>query len=308
MRIYLMIFTALAVLLYGCGDSEPGQAPVSDSYYEEHENWKQERIESLKDSTGWLRLAGMYWLEKGANHFGSGENNDVIFPEGTIAEQAGTFLYEDGNVIMKAAEGVTITHNGEQVTEFTLYDGNIAPHVQHGSLEWLVIVRDDITAIRLYNKDNPQADAFNGFPAYSIDTEWKREARFIPHSEETTLSIVNVLGQQVEVPSLGAVEFTVNGELYRLDAIDRDDRMFIIMADDTNRSETYQAGRYLYIDYPDEGNELTVIDFNKAYNPPCSFNKFTTCQLPPSQNRLDVAITAGEKRPMDWEGLDVTPD
>ncbi|MEA2490620.1 MAG: uncharacterized protein QOH21_2412, partial [Acidobacteriota bacterium] len=58
---------------------------------------------------------------------------------------------------------------------------------------------------------------------------------------------------------------------------------------------TYPAGRYLYADMPGKDG-TTVIDFNRAYNPPCAFTTFATCPLPPLQNRMPVRVTAGEKK------------
>ena len=308
MCVRFLIFFISAILLYGCGESELGQAPTPEMYEEKIENWKQDRIESLKEPEGWLRLTGMYWLEEGENSFGSGEENDLIFPEGSIPEYAGTIIYQNGQVVMKTADDVPVTHTNEQVSEFVLYDGTDAPRAEYGSLEWFVIVRGDLTGIRLYDKEYARADAFDGFPSYPVDPEWRREARFIPNSEEITIPIVNVLGQQRDAPSPGAIEFTIEEETFTLDALEGGERLFIIVGDETNKTDTYQAGRYIYIDYPEEGSDYTVIDFNKTYNPPCSFNMFTTCQLPPPQNRLDVAIPAGEKRPVDWAGLDITPN
>lgn len=304
MKYLLLSVCTAAFFLYSCGNSGLGPAPVPDNYSEQVEEWKQNRVESLKAPTGWLRLAGMLFLEEGENSFGSGDDTDVRFPDGTIPEFAGTFIYESGRVIMEVAEDVAITHNGEPVEELVLYNGDETPSVEFESLEWLVITREDLKAIRLYNKENAKADEFEGFPAYPVDSQWLRKARFKPNPEGTTIPVVNVLGQQTDEPSPGRIEFTLNGSRHSLTALEGSERMFIIMADETNRTETYQAGRYIYIDYPEEGSDFTEIDFNKLYNPPCAYNVFTTCQLPPPQNRLEAAITAGEKRPVDWVGLD----
>jgi uncharacterized protein len=302
---YLMIALAV-IVLYGCARNDLGPAPVADDYPREMEEWMQQRVESLTEPTGWLRLAGMYWLEEGINRFGSGDDADVRFPEGTIQPIAGSFILSNGMVIMEAEPGVEITHEGEPVSDMVLYDGDEFPEAEHGSLLWHVIVRDDMTGIRLYNKENEKADNFTGFPRYEIDEQWHLRARFIPNPEGTTVSIVNVIGQQMESVSPGVLEFMIDGEIYTLDALESSDRMFLIVGDLSNRNETYQAGRYMYIDYPEEGSEYTIIDFNKAYNPPCAYNRFTTCQLPPIQNRLNVEITAGEKRPVGWDGLEAT--
>jgi uncharacterized protein (DUF1684 family) len=96
--------------------------------------------------------------------------------------------------------------------------------------------------------------------------------------------------------SPGAVVFEVDGQTYRLDAITEkgEAKFFMIIADQTSGKATYPAGRYLYVDPPDPSGRM-VIDFNKAYSPPCAFTKFATCPLPPRQNRLPFPIAAGEK-------------
>ena len=247
-RFYSAVVVLILILLTGCQKKELGPVEVSENYVQEVEAWKQDRVEDIKSPTGWLRLAGMFWLDEGENSFGSGENQDVQLPEGTIPENAGTFVYEDGRVTMFVNDGVTITHEGEPVEEMVLFDGvnEDTLNVQHESLEWFVIKRSDLVGIRLYNKENEQADQFTGFDTYPIDEKWNRKARFIPNPEGATVSIVNVLGQQEDLPSPGVLEFSIGGEIYTLDAIDSDDNMFMIVGDETNETETYQAGRYIY--------------------------------------------------------------
>lgn len=296
----------IPLLFSGCGgEGDLGPAPVPENYAEEIQTWVDARINDLTQPTGYMRLAGMYWFDDdGEYSFGSGNDVDFQFPEGTIPEYAGVFTFRDGNVVMTAADDVRITQDEEPVQEVTLYDGDETPAIEHGPLEWVVVERGDLTGIRLYNKNNPEADQFSGFDMYPVDPAWRLKARFIPAPDSAAIPIANVLGQLEEYPSPGRLEFTINGELFSLDALQGTTRLFIIVADETNQTETYQAGRYMYIDYPEEGSEFTVIDFNKAYNPPCAYSKFTTCQLPPPQNRLNVAITAGEKRPVGWDGLE----
>lgn len=301
---YKTSLLATAILfLCACTRTDLGQAPLPDDYQEQFDEWQESRMESLTNPTGWMRLAGMYWLEEGENSFGSGTQVDIKFPEGTMPEYAGEFILSEGNVLLQAANGVEFIHDGESFQQKEIYNGEEALSVEYGSLEWLIIEREDLIGIRLYNNDNPKVDSFTGFERYPLDPQWHLKAKFIPADEGDTISIVNVLGQLVDTPTPGSIEFMKDGEIYTLDALEGTDQMFLIVGDLTNRTESYQAGRYIYIDYPDEGDNYTIIDFNKIYNPPCSYNLFTTCQLPPVQNRLELEITAGEKRPQDWEGL-----
>jgi uncharacterized protein (DUF1684 family) len=95
--------------------------------------------------------------------------------------------------------------------------------------------------------------------------------------------------------SPGTAVFTVEGKEYRLDpVVESGDSLFFIFADETNRTETYGAGRFLYSELPKNGQ--VVLDFNRAMNPPCAFSSYATCPLPPKQNRLALRVEAGEKR------------
>ncbi len=293
----------LPLILIACNEQEPGQADIPENYEQHIDEWKAERVNSLKEPTGWMRLAGMYWLDEGKKSFGSGSDQDIRFPEGTIPGHAGYFHLQNGEVRIISADGVELTHNGQPIGEKVIYDGEEALEIEHNSLLWHIIERADLIGIRLYNKENEKVDRFTGFESYPVDPEWRREAIFVPYPDGSTISIANILGQQEDVNSPGYIKFTINGETYTLDAIESTEQMFIIVGDESNKTETYQAGRYMYIDYPEEGSNRTVIDFNKAYNPPCSYSQFTTCQLPPPQNRLDVEITAGELRPVGWDGI-----
>lgn len=301
---FIFIAIILLLMIAGCDTTtkRTGPAPTPPDYREQIDAWVDQRIEDLKAPTGWMRLAGLYVLDEGENSFGSGPDQDISFPEGTIARHAGSLILQDSVVTIRTSDGVQITHDGNPVDDMVIYDGDNAPVLNSGSLEWLIIQRQDLIAVRLYNKENPKVDQFDGFDRYPTDPSWHLYAHFEPNPPGTTVSVPNVLGQVDEVAMPGTLSFSIDGEEYRIQAIDAsDDRLFLIIGDETNETDTYPAGRYMYVDKPDE-NGTTIIDFNKIYNPPCAYNPYSTCQLPPSQNRLDVAITAGEKRPVNWSG------
>ena len=118
----------------------------------------------------------------------------------------------------------------------------------------------------------------------------------MPNPPGSTIEIADVIGGVAPVPNPGAVEFTRDGKSYRIQAIDEGgDELFLVFADRTNGHGSYGAGRFLYAGAPDAAGNV-VVDFNQAYNPPCAFTSFATCPLPPPDNRLDLAITAGEKK------------
>jgi uncharacterized protein (DUF1684 family) len=132
---------------------------------------------------------------------------------------------------------------------------------------------------------------------FAIDPEWVFNARFEPYEPKRQIKIVNVLGLEDDMVSPGVIVFTKNGQEVRLDAVlDGDDAtdLFVMFADGTSGHDTYGAGRFLHV--PFATDDKTVVDFNKAYNPPCAFNDFATCPLPPYQNRVKLKITAGERK------------
>lgn len=281
------------VLLLSCAQREEKLSEAA--HQQEVDAWFEDRIRNLKDTTGWLNLVGLYWLQEGINTFGSAETNQVVFPVGTIAADAGYFLVKNGVVTMNVNTGVPITSRGAAVTSMVVFHPDSArlPHVEHGSLQWFIIQRDNQVGVRLRDLNSAAVTRFKGIERYPVDLQWRVEAAFEP-TEGKTIDITNVLGQTVPTPSPGVLTFQIGGKKYSIDALEGGDELFLIFADDTNGKETYPAGRYLYVKKPGADNKV-VIDFNKAYNPPCAFTPFATCPLPPRQNVLALAVTAGEK-------------
>ena len=191
-------------------------------------------------------------------------------------------------------------HSGQPVTSMTLRssaDGE--PTVlTYGSLGWFIIQRgNDSMAVRVRDSEHPHLKEFKGIDTYPIDPAWRIKASFEPYDPPKMLTIPTVYGTILQQPSPGALVFEIDGNPYRLDptASSDDKRLFVMFADETSQSETYGAGRFLYVSQPGPDG-TTYIDFNKAYNPPCAFTNFATCPLPPTQNRLPLRITAGEKK------------
>jgi uncharacterized protein (DUF1684 family) len=289
---------AFTILLVACS---PGQTDMStDEHTASIEDWHAKRVESLKGPNGWLNIAGLFWLKEGMNTFGSGENNDIVFPAGKITEQAGYFTLRDGTVTMQALEGADITVKGSAVDSVVAFAAGISPgevpRMEHGSLLWFVIKRDDQYGIRLRDFESDGINKFHGIERYPVDLRWRINARFEKADPGKTIDITNVLGQTTPNPSPGTLVFEIDDKEYRLDAIFEGSApdYFIIFGDPTNEKETYPSGRYLYVD-PADSSGMAIIDFNKSYNPPCAFTPFATCPLPPRQNVLPVPITAGEK-------------
>lgn len=292
------IILAALLLILSCSPKKGAESSIDHAAYKlEIEAWHKKRVDDLKGPSGWLNLAGLYWLEEGINTFGSSDKNSLVFPSGKIADRAGFFLLKQNIVTVEVAPGVKIISEKLPVKSKVIYhpDSSRSPVLEYESLQWFVIKRDNKYGIRLRDFKNPKLEGFHGIERYPIDATWRAEAKFEKSAEGRTIEITNILGQTIPQLSPGSLIFTLNGKKYRLDALDEGgEDYFMIFGDKTNTKETYGAGRYLYVEKPDASGK-TIIDFNKAYNPPCAFTEFATCPLPPRQNILDIEIKAGEK-------------
>ncbi len=263
--------------------------------------WEEGRLERLRSEDGWLTLVGLGWLEEGVSTAGSDGKSAVVFPAGAPA-RIGTFTRSGTRVAFQPAPGVSVLRAGKPFgggTVQTDEEGRAEPDVlQVGRFRFQVIVRGDRVGVRIKDPEAPARREFRGIPMYPPSARWRIVARWEPEDPPTELAVPNVLGQVERSPSPGTAVFTVAGKEYRLRPVleEGSPDLFFVFADETNRTETYGAGRFLYADPAKDGT--VVLDFNQAYNPPCAFSAFATCPLPPKQNRLPLRVDAGEKRPV----------
>jgi uncharacterized protein (DUF1684 family) len=166
--------------------------------------------------------------------------------------------------------------------------------VYRGRLSFHVIKRDEGKHfLRVSDLESDVRRNFAGRIWYDVDPALRVNARFVPYKGKK-IEIVNVLGEVSQETVAGYLEFKLRGKTRRLDALaDPGQPLFVIFSDRTGESATYPPGRFLEVALPQNGK--TVVDFNKAYNPPCAFSAFTTCPLPPPQNVLKASVAAGEK-------------
>ena len=262
------------------------------------EKWRTGRVTELTNETGWLTLVGLYWLNPGENTFGRAPSNTLVLDHPNLADTAGTFTLTGSKVTFTARPGSGITHGGQPVTSIELVsDAKDSPTVvSSGPLRCFVIERAGKFGVRVRDVASPRRRDFAGLQYFPITPDWVFNARFEPYEPRRQIKIVNILGLEDDMVSPGALVFTKDGQQIRLDAVldgaDATD-LFVMFADGTSGHDTYGAGRFLHVPFATDGK--TVVDFNKAYNPPCAFNDFATCPLPPYQNRIALKITAGEK-------------
>lgn len=285
---------ALAIGTVSCGRAD---VPVDPAAYEaETLEWRAARLERLRGPTGYLNLAGLFWLDSATATLGSSTSSDIVFPP-SAAARIGTLQVSPDGVRLDVAADVQVLVDGKPVSSILIADDTTATPVtvNHRSFAWTVIKRDGRFALRLRDYEHPAIKAFPPIEYFPIDPELRVEASFKKFDTPKVLQVDTViegLGWQPKSP--GVVEFEIDGELMQLEAYASGDQLFFVFGDRSSGRETYPAGRFLYADWPTDGGQ-TVLDFNRAYNPPCAFNDFATCPVASPQNRLPVVIAAGEK-------------
>jgi uncharacterized protein (DUF1684 family) len=269
------------------------------SYRAEIERWRTRRLAHLTAPTGWLSLVGLDWLHQGTNVIGADPSSDVRLPAGTATPRLGVIEAGEEGVTAHLEPAAGVTHDGKPVTTLALRDdAHGSPTVlELGALSFHLIRRAGRLGIRVRDRDRPRSVAFDGIEYFPIDRKWRRPGRFSPSDPPQEVLVPNVLGFEETMVVPGSLQFEIDGTPQRLLAFEEEgtEDLFIVFGDETNGDQTYQAGRYLYA-RPADDRGHTILDFNKAYNPPCVFTPHATCVLPLPENRLPVRIEAGEKR------------
>ncbi len=255
--------------------------------------WHAERIERLSAEDGWLTLVGLDFLDEGKTTIGAGEKADLRY-EGLGVDLAGTFTKSGDTVRFVAAPGAAMTMNGMPVDSVTLTeDQGPESYLRSGTVSVALVRRNDALALRVRDNASPVRLHFKGVERYAFDPALRVTARIERHEKGETMAVTNVLGYTADAPRDATLVFDLDGQERRLDAQGTFDSLFVVFGDTTNGAETHGGGRFLYVKI-DEG-DTAIVDFNRAYNPPCAFTAYSTCELPTANNRLPIPIRAGEK-------------
>lgn len=280
------------VLALTCGGAEPAdRASAQDA-----EAWRAERVARLTTPTGWLTLIGLHFLAEGVNTVGTAADNVIVLAKGPA--RLGRVTLADGKVRFVAAPGVDVSIDGAptRTAELRPEAPTVAPTlVASGTVSFFVIERGGKLALRVKDSASERRTHFVGLDYFPFDPQWRIVATWVPFERSRQIPVVNLLGQTSPALVPGKAVFEHDGRTYELLPIDEGpgQPLFFVISDATSGKETYGAARFVYADPPRDGK--VVLDFNRAENPPCAFTPFATCPLPPRENRLPFAITAGEK-------------
>jgi uncharacterized protein (DUF1684 family) len=281
-------------------------APKDASWQTDLLAWRAKRAKDLQAPEGWLSLIGLDWLQDGDNSFGSAEGNLFQIPAKVPAHVAIVHLEKGALRLLPPAGGFPkeLKLDGKPASEAALFadDATTPSKLTIGTVAIIIIHRDERYALRVKDTQAPSRSTFHGLTWYAPDETYRVHAKWIPYTPPKVLDIPTILGTVSKLPAPGAAEFTIDGKTVHLEPVlesPDSKELFFIMRDTTSKTTTYGGGRFLYTDLPDHGVAQpgeVILDFNRLINPPCAFTAFATCPLPPTQNRLPVAIAAGEKR------------
>lgn len=268
------------------------------TYVHDLATWRADYAQRLQGDEGWLTVAGLYWLNSGENRVGTDPANDLVLRAGSTPAYVGVFDVRQDMVTFHAAEGVTVRQQ-ERVVRSTI----LTPGPGTGAAPADALVVGTVTlwlhqsgarlAVRVRDPHNPLRTGFRGCKWFPADPTYRITGRFLPYDMPKAVTLPNIMGDLEHYTSPGSVQFELQGNTLLLQPVSTGtDRLFFIFRDQTSGHETYGAARFLVTDGPRDGQVL--LDFNKAVNPPCAYNPYTTCPLPPKENRLPIRIEAGE--------------
>ncbi|MDA0329200.1 MAG: DUF1684 domain-containing protein [Gemmatimonadetes bacterium] len=311
---------ALAIVFAGCGEGPPESIPTDEAAHAVGvRRFHEARVAELAAPDSWLSLIALHWLPEGETTLGSDPASDLVLPAAKAAPVVGRVVRAGSSVRFVAEPGVRVTMGIDSTLSLTAGSGAFPPDdtrdpiitdealgeagpgksivFRHGPINWILVSRGGEFALRVRDNEHPAYADFTGIERYPIAAEWRVTARWVPH--EKTVLVPDVLGGSSETDSPAHLEFWVDGERHQLDVTGSPDaeRFMMVFADGTTGRGSYGGGRYVWFDAPDADRRV-VIDFNRAYNPPCVWTGYATCPLPTRDNRLDLAIEAGE---MDWK-------
>ncbi|HEX9624031.1 MAG TPA: DUF1684 domain-containing protein [Streptosporangiaceae bacterium] len=249
--------------------------------------WHSQHLAMLADRHGFLAITGLHWLDAEPQRFADAPGAWSTGPAGV------TVVLDESEELIVGGKPVHGEHSFGDIPE----RGSV--NAVSGDAVIEVAKRGGHDIVRPRHPEHPLRVSFGGVPAYAPDPRWVITGRYVAFDEprEATVGAV-VEGLQHVYATPGLIEFDVGGQTLRLTAFNGKvpGSLGVLFTDATSGVTTYPANRSLQVDAPDAQGTVTL-DFNRAVNLPCAYTDFATCPLPPAENRLPIAVEAGEKLP-----------
>ena len=287
---YLLCLMALVV---SCNQSSDFRI---DPEYETEFSAYSQRLEDGR--VKYLQLAGLFKFNEAESSFGSSESAVFKVDSPSAADLIGQFMFTVDStgaesVSFQANEGIVVKTENDSIISSIEYEldeyGSSVP-LFSDEMKWQVITSSGSLYLRVCDNKHPMVEKFEGYERYQLSPEFMFNAEFKYYEKSPEKEVKSQLGVNATTSFIGTVEFEYQGKLHTLEV---GSNGFTMVSDDTSGNETYGGGRYIYLDLPEEDGPV-IIDFNRLYNPPCSFSQYTTCLYPPPGNNLPFDLKAGE--------------
>ena len=287
------VIVFFAAVLSGCSRDRWPDPPAVEAaeYQKQHQSWRDEQRAGLSYV---LPIAGIWALPEGETAFGSDVTLPITLPAAHFSSRAGTFRRAGDEVTVVPAEGTALRLDDGAPLQAprqveAVLAGPIRLEISDGG--------DGRAWVMAMDTSHPAVNAPPAVESYPLDSRWRVNARFDAFDQPKPVRVPDVRGGFMSFTAVGELVFPIDGRQMRLTAFGEEggDSYFVMFKDPTNESTTYRGYRIVTPRAVKTG-EFTVLDFNFAMNPPCAYSKFTTCPLPPPENRLPVAVEAGLKR------------
>lgn len=276
-------------------DLAPSAPAEAAQFAEDWQEWRRRHEEARADRHGFLAVAGLHWLTAEPQRFPgvpgtwhTGTDGPVV----TIADDEEIIV--DGRRVRYRHEFGAIAERAGTTVDI---DGGVLEVARRGGHDIL----------RPRRPDNELRTRYRGTATYPPAERWVLQGRFVPFDRpRPTMVGAAVEGLHHVYDAPGRIEFSVDGLPLSLTAFNgvTPGSLSVLFTDTTSGVTTYGANRSLAVGAPDEQDRV-ILDFNRAVNLPCAYTDFATCPLPPTENRLPVAVEAGEKIP--YERLAADP-
>ncbi len=254
-------------------------------FHDELRRWRAARTQRLISEWGWLSLVARFVLSPGDNEI------DV-----------GTAAFRDGAVsVTLRSDVVAHDEHGQEVRAHRWAAGSSGggPYFFVGPRRYELLRQGERAAIRVRDPNAPSRSGFAGLRFFEPDERFRVVAQLVRAGAPASIPLGQGLGGVLDHPCPGALVFTLLGQQHRLLPVIDDDapgQYFLIFKDATSGGASYGAGRFLYLEPANQHGEVEL-DFNRAFNPPCALTEYAACPVAPPENRLQVAVTAGERSP-----------
>lgn len=310
---FVQLTPLLGLAIAACTGGAWPEPPALDasSYAAEMDVWRQARFVDLTQS---VRLIGIWSLSEGDTPFGADSTLPITLRGAGVPERVGLFRRRGTVVSVEAAPGsplrladsVAISgtvelHSVMDPTPSVLTVGSIRLQIEE--VEEVAKNADPRRWVSARDVAHPPTSELRPIETYPVSIEWRVAARFDAFDAPKVIQVADVRGGTIDLVAAGELVFRLRDREFRLTAINDGSSEFLVMLrDSTSGRTTYGGYRYVVPPVVADG-AWTVLDFNKLANPPCAFSAYTTCPLAPRENRVPLAIEAGEKAYPDSKGF-----